>query len=277
MLRTWIRDSGHSLFRRFGLHLVRSTSPDELAALLRTLHPLDSGIELIRLGPDGDGGYLLPDDLAGIEYCFSPGVAGESGFEADLAARGMKVHLADLSVDGPAETNPSFTFVKKHVGCVDEGAVMTLDGWTAATIGDQSGDLLLQMDIEGAELETLLATSVELLARFRIMIVEFHHLDQLWQEPVFRLYSRVFERVLHTHRVVHIHPNNCCGAVGGRGLVIPRVAEFTFYRKDRFRTSSHRRTFPHPLDRDNTSKPPLVLPRCWYRQPDLLTGRRRSR
>ena len=65
-----------------------------------------------RLGPDGDGGYLVPDDLAGIEYTFSPGVSTESGFEAALAARGQRVFLADYSVDGPAEANANFAFEK---------------------------------------------------------------------------------------------------------------------------------------------------------------------
>ena len=40
---------------------------------------------LIRLGNDGDGGYLVPDDLNGIEACFSPGVAGNVNFEKALA------------------------------------------------------------------------------------------------------------------------------------------------------------------------------------------------
>lgn len=37
--------------------------------------------DLIRLGPNGDGGYLVPDDLTGIEACFSPGVCATSEFE----------------------------------------------------------------------------------------------------------------------------------------------------------------------------------------------------
>ena len=56
-----------------------------LHALLQALRPLDPGIELIRIGPDSDGGYLVPDDLDGIRHAFSPGVSTESGFEAELA------------------------------------------------------------------------------------------------------------------------------------------------------------------------------------------------
>ena len=120
------------------------------------------------------------------------------------------------------------------------------------------------MDIEGAEYETLLAASPSLLAKFRIMIIEFHWLPQLWNEPFFAVAGRVFSKVLATHAVVHIHPNNCCGSVKSAGLEIPRIAEFTLLRRDRLRATGFRTTFPHPLDRPNVAKAPLDLPPCWY-------------
>ncbi len=134
-----------------------------------------------------------------------------------------------------------------------------------ATIPDYHDDLLLQMDIEGAEFEALFSASADLLSQFRIMIIEFHYLQELLNKPYFTLVSRLFEKLLRTHSVVHIHPNNCCGSIRSRGLEIPRVAEFTFYRNDRLKTKVYRESFPHPLDRDNTAKRSLPLPECWYR------------
>ena len=215
-------------------------------------------------GPRGDGGYLLPNDLDGIAHAFSPGVSNESGFEAELAERGMQVFLADHSVDGPAVSHPRFVFDKRFVGCVTDERYITLDDWHAAKLGGDSSELLLQMDIEGAEYETLLAASPRLLAKFRIMIIEFHWLPQLWNEPFFAVAGRVFSKVLATHAVVHIHPNNCCGSVKSAGLEIPRIAEFTLLRRDRLRATGFRTTFPHPLDRPNVDKAPLDLPPCWY-------------
>ncbi len=142
---------------------------------------------------------------------------------------------------------------------------MTLDEWKNATIPGYRDDLLLQMDIEGAEFEALFSVSAELLSQFRIMIIEFHYLQELLNKPYFTLSSRVFQKLLQTHSVVHIHPNNCCGSVKSRGLEIPRVAEFTFYRNDRLNGKDYRQSFPHPLDRDNTAKRSLLLPGCWYR------------
>jgi len=45
------------------------------------LRPYTTDKELIRLGAEKDGGYLIPNDLAGIEACFSPGVGNEFNFE----------------------------------------------------------------------------------------------------------------------------------------------------------------------------------------------------
>jgi hypothetical protein len=232
--------------------------------LLQSLRPLDPGIELVRIGPDADGGYLVPDDLAGIAYAFSPGVSTESGFEAALAERGMRVFLADHSVDGPAVAHERFIFDKQFVGCLTDERYITLDDWHATKLGADDAELLLQMDIEGAEYETLLAASPSLLARFRIMVIEFHWLPQLWNEPFFTIAARAFQKLLATHAVVHIHPNNCCGSVRSAGLEIPRIAEFTLLRRDRLRATGYRTTFPHPLDRPNVAKPPLELPACWY-------------
>ena len=77
-----IKDSLLRLVGVLGMDVVKRTRAGEVRELIRSLHPVDSGAELIRMGPDGDGGYLLPDDLEGIEFCFSPGVSTESGFEA---------------------------------------------------------------------------------------------------------------------------------------------------------------------------------------------------
>ena len=95
-------------------------------------------------------------------------------------------------------------------------------------------------------------------------MIEFHWLPEIWGEAFFAVAAATFRKLLQTHSVVHIHPNNCCGSVTRHGLEIPRIAEFTFLRNDRIRSRAFRTTFPHPLDRPNVAKAPLDLPSCWY-------------
>lgn len=80
--------------RSKGLKVVRDHVPPErlqttdlsgeaVLNALRLLSPWHAGHEMIRLGEDRDGGYLVPDDLDGIRACFSPGVDLASHFERD--------------------------------------------------------------------------------------------------------------------------------------------------------------------------------------------------
>lgn len=202
----------------------------------------------------------MPDDLDGLAAVFSPGVSRISGFEQAFAERGLPVFLADRSVAGPKIHHPRFTFTRKHLGAIDDQGTMTLDSWVAAS-GCGPGDLLLQMDIEGAEYQALLAASPATLARFRIVVVELHDLEKLWSAPFFSLAGRALEKLLQGHACVHLHPNNFCGAEKRAGLEIPRVMEATFLRRDRGLGAGLVADLPHPLDRDNDPRrPSLPLP-----------------
>jgi hypothetical protein len=183
------------------------TKRNDLDALLKLLYPVETDKTLIRLGPDGDGGYLVPDDLIGIEACISPGVCFTSGFEKACADLGMKVLMADASVDQPATFHPSFHFTKKYVGAITNDNFITIDSWVSSCISSKTSDLLLQIDIEGYEYETFLAMSDSLMKRYRVIVVEFHSLDQLLNRPFFQLVSSVFHKIRQTHTCVHIHPN----------------------------------------------------------------------
>lgn len=230
-------------------------------SLIPRLYPVNTDKRLIRFGPHGDGGYLIPDDLVDISACFSPGVSSISGFEKDCADRGIKVFLADASVDSPAESHHLFEFTKKFIGGNNRENFVTLEQWVAQSSKDSNKDLIMQMDIEGSEYEALDPVSAELMNCFRIIVIEFHGLHHLDKGQ-----ARIFRKILKTHTCLHIHPNNCCGFARIFNLEVPKVMEFTFLRKDRIERLSYRRDFPHPLDSDNTPKPSLPLPTCWYRK-----------
>lgn len=245
--------------------LGKTASTDRIAEFLSTIRPVETEHPLIRVGSEADGGYLIPDDLSGIEACFSPGVATTADFEAGMAARGIRCFLADASVEAPPVAGSMFDFERKYLGTHVQGEFITLADWVQRK-APGTADLLLQMDIESAEYRVLLTTSPEVLRRFRIMVIEFHHLASIYDRSGLDLVSTTFARIMDDFEIVHIHPNNRIRPVAYKGFVTPPLLEFTFLRRDRVRTRRPALQFPHPLDRTNFAKrPDFALPACWYR------------
>lgn len=252
-----------TILGRFGYQLSRCRPRVEFLEIVDLLKPVRTIHGLIRIGGSHDGGYLVPDDLSGVVACLSPGVSDCVEFEQELIQYGICSHLADWSVDAPKDLPPSCSFTKKHIGPFNDSRTMTIESWIKDVDLDH-GDLMLQMDIEGAEYATLLNMSDSVLERLRIIVVEFHFMDRLF-DPYFR--SVVYPCLKRLHKrfaVVHIHPNNACGVVRLQGLDIPRMLEITYLRRDRVGTYDPATEFPHSLDRPCVAGPELHLPRYWF-------------
>lgn len=249
---------------KFGIAAGPAAKPDRVRALVRSLHPFVTEKPLVRIGGEGDGGYLVPDDFEGITACFSPGVSETATFEEDLARRGIPSFLADASVAAPPIENTLFHFTRKYLGVVEDDRTMPLDAWVRLN-APADGDLMLQMDIEGAEWEVLLNTSRETMRRFRIIVLEVHSIWQIVSRLGFQIINSTFEKLLQDFYVVHLHPNNVANPVVVAGISIPSLMEITLIRKDRVKTLVYATEFPHPLDRRNDNRLlDLVLPRAWY-------------
>jgi hypothetical protein len=260
-----IRKTVAAVAARLGWFASKRTPFVDMRRLVDLLRPVDAGWALVRIGANGDGGYLVPDDLDGIAACFSPGVDRQASFENGLAARGILSHLADRSVTAPPPTCVPASFEPVFLGTFDGEGTTTLDSWVSRHAPADSGDLLLQMDIEGAEYGVIDNAPCALLRRFRIIVVEFHHLDGIGQPFVCRRIGEAIEKLRLDFVPVHLHPNNYAGIVDVGGLPVPPLLEVTFLRKDRCVVTRPRNDFPHPLDCDNVPrKRPAPLPRAWF-------------
>ena len=226
------------LGHRVQLLLVRNrtlaTSSGDLGLILKLLRPEKVGASLIRLGSEGDGGYLVPDDLNGVVSCFSPGVGDNSDFEKDLAKLGIKSFLIDGTIEALPFLDPLFHFTKKNLSIFPiNSSEVIFDEWVRNNSKSSDGDLILQMDIEGAEWGVIMNTSDSLLKQFRIMTIEFHDLHLLSTKLGFDLISSVLNKIHKNFVVVHIHPNNWRIPINIKGIDIPPILEVTYLRRDR--------------------------------------------
>lgn len=247
-----------------GIFVDPMVEVQKLNDLAKMIRPKSCSYDLIRVGAECDGGYLIPNDLNGIRSCFSPGVDDIASFEQGLYNLGIKSHLADFSVDGPpAEVNAG-SFLKKYIGANTYGNFISLDDWVSMFEPEAGEDsLILQMDIEGAEYEVLLACSRALVSKFRIMVIEFHLIETWAQSDFFKIVESVFRKLLETHFVVHAHPNNAMGIVNLGGFEAPRVFELTFLKKNRSHDMGCA-VLPHELDFPNVNYlPDIKFPLNW--------------
>jgi len=243
-------------------------------ALLDVLRPQPSPVPLMRVGGNWDGAYLLPDDLKNIDACFSPGVSNTKRFEDELLDRhGIPSHMCDFTSEVSKFRTPlkdGQTFRKLWLDVDGADNSISLEQWVAEEVGDSPGDLILQIDIEGAEYRNLNAASDDLLSRFRIIVIELHALHQVNHSDRFgRELGPLLDKLGRQFICVHAHPNNCEGEfrVSDSDLNLPKVHELTFLRRDRFKRRKKRFEVltPHPLDipQNVIRRPPVFLNEAW--------------
>jgi hypothetical protein len=228
---------------------------ESILSALDMIVPVPCGHDLIRVGPNGDGGYLVPDDLKGVETCFSPGTCNSKGFEDDLAINHkIKSFMCDYSSDIEKFKTPiieGYQFFEKKWLDVEENEIsVELNSWISRN-SQPGSDLILQMDIEGYEYKNLIHCSLESLNRFRVVVLEIHHLYLLNSHQFLNgVFVPAFKKLIQAFCCVHVHPNNCCPtAFVGNDLEIPTVLELTFIRKDRLRNNKNLTlSLPHRLD-----------------------------
>lgn len=255
---------------------------EALESIFQFLRPVPSKFALLRIGGKFDGGYLVPDDLEGVQHCFSPGVDNRKNFEDELSLDyGVYCHMADFSSSVNDFKTPLIegrqTFRKKWLGSSTSGDDISLEDWILDVETAVDSELMVQMDIEGAEYSVVPSIPDRLLKRIRIFLLELHDLQKL-SDPVWthNTFLPLINKLRSNFDVIHVHPNNCCEIVSIHPDQprVPRILEVTLIRKDRNRRAGEERIFaphlPHPMDIfwNVAGRSPKHLDKSW------LSGRR---
>lgn len=253
-----------NFFRSRNIEFYRRASKSRILEAITLLKPNELGYPLIRIGAKGDGGYLIPDLLDDIKYCFSPGVGQISEFEAQIKKKGIKSFLADYTVDGPAAED-LFDFKKKFIKSFNSENSITFDDWIKSSVDENEKNFLVQMDIEGSEYEVINSISNLNLDRVKIIVIEFHHLQFLSNEVFLENFISVLKKLGNYFEVNHIHPNNCCGITKIDEIIVPNVLEVTFLNKRFVKKKSNIKILPNILDVKNVNKKKdILLSHHWF-------------
>jgi hypothetical protein len=227
---------------------------------------------LKRYGGSYDGGYILAESLLNnSEIIYSYGVGPDESwitFDRDMAKIKKTVYLYDNLKNGFwVHNNPFFVFKSEYVNSQNIYSHIFDNKHTEKT------NMILKIDIEGNEYETLLNCSENLFNHFDQLAIEVHDVVNSHLEPYYLINADnvekrwgnkidLFNKLNKFYHLVHIHGNNnSFKVIDG----VPDVLELLYIRKDKFdKLEKRQNSFPmEGLDFPNNPAQPDIKLDWW--------------
>ena len=179
-------------FDLFGMFIERKTSDKRVKKILKKLLPKKINFNLIRLGEDNDGGYLVPDDLNNIDQSYSAGVGLLTKFEKDLEEKfSIRSNMLDFNEIDKDIFPKNSNFIKKKLSLNNNQNEISINDW----IQEIHKEIILKIDIEGDEYITLANINDQNLKKIRILIIEFHGLRNLRSDSFLNFFEKIVSRI----------------------------------------------------------------------------------
>jgi hypothetical protein len=198
--------------------------------------------ELVRFGDKNDGGYLLIDDLRPTDTCLSFGIGSNYSFDSEISQYCEKVLMFDHTIQSPVLQRKNMFFHRRGISDTRADLFVTLD----EVISDipVKNDVILKIDVEGAEWKVFREATSETLLRCRQIVAEFHDFHQIGEDNFFETLEIGLKKLSLNHSLVNVHVNNWAKFEIIEGILLPDVIEVTYVRKQ---TSDQMKTAPQPL------------------------------
>ena len=179
--------------------------PDEELCIYQFLCPKKvKGKKRILLGNKRDGSYVMLNDFKNITIAYSIGIRDLIQFDKALADRNIDVYMYDHTNNKLPYENKRFHWKKIGLGGILEQKenIQTLDTMIKENGHTYENNMILKMDIEGAEWNSLKDISEETLLQFKYILIEYH-----FTQLNHKLYYKILKKIHKTHQVFYLH---CC-------------------------------------------------------------------
>ena len=178
---------------------------DEDLCLYQFLCPKEvKGKNRVLIGEKIDGSYVMLDDFENIKIAYSIGIRELIHFDKALEDRGIDVYMYDHTIDRLPYENMKFHWKKIGIGGNYERAynIQTLQDMMKENGHLNEKNMILKMDIEGAEWNSLKDVSEETLTQFKYILLEYH----FFKEDLPSFYNTL-KKIYKTHQPFYMH---CC-------------------------------------------------------------------
>lgn len=221
----------NQIANRFGFNIDKSVSETAIRDLLDLLKVKDLNISSIRIGSQNDGGYVVPNVLDNIRYCFSFGISDNCELESQMADYGMEVFAIDGSIESLPNENKNIHFTKKYIGRDNASEYIGINEWVSSCI-DNKARIMFSMDIEESEWETILDLDARILETIDLFIIEFHGFHLLPQKSFFNKAKSALVKLNDLFIVTNVNANNTAPSLNLQNIgSIPSVLEVTYLAK----------------------------------------------
>jgi hypothetical protein len=235
------------------LHPKPPTAREIRRALLAELQPVTlKNCTLQRVGSVYDGGYLMCGNLLeNVQSAYSYGIGTDDNWGCEISTR-LRVPVHEYDCFSPNQFACPGGQAVFHDECIG-GKTETVESRLFDTLGNQiskNGDagktLVLKIDVEGAEIPSLMAAPPSVLDRIDQLTMEIHGTDDRFLTLV--------RKLKRTFYLVHLHFNN--QACGERWYPLPAWAyqvSFVNKRIGVLDPTAPRIVLPRPLDNPDFS------------------------
>ena len=186
------------------------------------------------------------------QVVYSYGISTEISFDYALAQRGLKIMMYDHTIDRLPYTHLNFEFIRQGVSstATPDGQLSDISSHLAKN-GHFRNDLILKMDVEGAEWSVFDSIDEELLRNFEQIVFEVHGLTDMQDTSRRALYHRVFSKLNRHFSLVHVHANNWAEVRLALGFAVFDIMELSYVRNDLVEFGPWDQTIPTRLDAPN--------------------------
>lgn len=217
----------------------------------------------IRAGRHYDGGYVMLNDFSGKKTAYSFGICDDVSWDSFFAKKqGIKVYMYDHTIQKLPSYNKNFIW--KKTGICKEGCerkdLKTLKELLKSNGHSSERNMLLKMDVEGAEWDVLSTIDAGILNQFDQIVMELHGLLD------FNKSEKILKSLINlnkNHQLVHVHGSNGSFSIPFQDRNIPNVLEVTYVNRNGRKFEKSGRFFPTHLDEKNNSSLPDILLGYW--------------
>jgi len=249
----------------YGINVDLNASPEyyrDLKEVLKIKKVKD--FPLVRVGlQNRDGGYIMVNDFNpdGIAYSF--GICNDVSWDNVMAELGYNIFMYDHTIERLPYNRKEFHFFKEGISGIDEenAPLKTLKHYMEINKHLKSKNLILKMDVEGAEWDFLETADSKILKQFDQIVFELHEIVQTKREDKI---IKLLKKLNKTHQLIHLHGNNSGYIVKIEDTYFPNVLEATYVSKEKYETiDDNELILPINLDAPNDIGRPDIILGAW--------------